>query len=123
MSPFDLVIRGGILVDGSGEAARTADIGVVGDRIAASGDLRSVDPASGDLRSVDPASVPLLLDIPGHIVAPGFIDPHGHSDASVLVDGALVSHLRQGFTTQLSGNCGDSLAPGRRPGRLLRRDA
>jgi N-acyl-D-amino-acid deacylase len=44
-------------------------------------------------------------------VTPGFIDPHGHSDGSLFLDGALASHLHQGFTTQLSGNCGDSLAP------------
>ncbi len=44
-------------------------------------------------------------------MTPGFIDPHGHSDGSLFVDGALISHVRQGFTTQLSGNCGDTLAP------------
>ena len=52
-----------------------------------------------------------MLDVTGRVVAPGFIDPHGHSDGSLFLDGALVSHLRQGFTTQLSGNCGDTLAP------------
>ena len=51
------------------------------------------------------------LDADGLVVTPGFIDPHGHSDGSLFVDGLLTSHLRQGFTTQLSGNCGESLAP------------
>ena len=45
------------------------------------------------------------------MVAPGFVDPHGHSDGSLFLDGALASHLRQGYTTQLSGNCGYTFAP------------
>jgi N-acyl-D-amino-acid deacylase len=101
MAPFDLVIRGGRLVDGSGSPGRAADVGVSGDRIA----------AIGDLSPIDPASVALVLDARDHVVCPGFIDPHGHSDASLFVDGALASHLRQGFTTQLSGNCGMTVAP------------
>src|SRR6188472_1992977 len=99
--PFDLVLRGGTLVDGSGDPARTADVGVLGDRISAVGDL-SVVP-DGDVATV--------LDVTGLVVAPGFVDPHGHSDGTLFVDGALASHLHQGYTTQLSGNCGDTLAP------------
>ncbi len=55
--------------------------------------------------------VATVIDAAGHVVAPGFVDPHGHSDGSVFLDGALVSHLRQGYTTQLSGNCGYTFAP------------
>ena len=55
----------------------------------------------------------------GRVVAPGFIDPHGHSDGSLFLDGALASHLHQGYTTQLSGNCGDTLAPITDAGREL----
>ena len=101
MTAFDLVLRGGLLVDGTGAPARPADVGLLGDRILAVGDLSAV----GD------ADVETVLDAHGRVVAPGFIDPHGHSDGSVLVDGALASHLHQGYTTQLSGNCGDTLAP------------
>lgn len=101
MSGFDVLLRGGTVVDGTGEPARRADVGLLGDRILA------VD----DLSTVDPLGVPLVLDVTGRIVAPGFVDPHGHSDASLFVDGALASHLRQGFTTQLSGNCGLTVAP------------
>jgi N-acyl-D-amino-acid deacylase len=104
---FDLVIRGGTLVDGTGSPGRPADVGVVGDRIE----------AVGDLAAVDARDVATVIDATGRVVAPGFVDPHGHSDASVLVDGALASHLHQGFTTQLSGNCGDSLAPVTQLGR------
>ena len=98
---FDLLIRGGLLIDGTGSAARPADVGVLGDRIL----------AVGDLSAVDVGDVALAVDAQGLVVTPGFIDPHGHSDGSLLVDGALASHLRQGFTTQVSGNCGFSLAP------------
>ena len=98
---FDLVLRGGSLVDGSGAPARTADVAVRGDRIAAIGDLAAVP--EGD--------VPLVLDVTGLVVAPGFVDPHGHSDGTLFLDGALASHLHQGYTTQLSGNCGYTYAP------------
>jgi N-acyl-D-aspartate/D-glutamate deacylase len=101
MTAFDLLVRGGTVVDGTGAPAQRADVGVLGDRILAVGDLSAVD--------VD--GVGLVLDVDGRVVAPGFIDPHGHSDGSLFLDGALASHLHQGFTTQLSGNCGDSLAP------------
>ena len=98
---FDLLLRGGTVFDGSGAPGRRADVGVLGDRILAVGDLGVV---AGD-------EVGLELDVSDRVVAPGFVDPHGHSDGSLFLDGALSSHLRQGFTTQLSGNCGDTLAP------------
>ncbi len=104
---FDLLIRGGTLVDGTGASGRPADVALLGDRIL----------AIGDLAAIDPGGVATVVDASGRIVAPGFVDPHGHSDASVLVDSALVSHLAQGFTTQLSGNCGTSVAPVTEMGR------
>ena len=109
MATFDLLVRGGTVIDGRGGPARRADVGVVGDRVV----------AVGDLSAVDLDGIPVALDATGLVVAPGFIDPHGHSDGSVLVDGALASHLHQGFTTQLSGNCGESLAPITEIGREL----
>ncbi len=101
MTAFDLLLRGGTVIDGTGRPGRRADVGVLGDRIL----------AVGDLSAVDDAEVATVLDVSGRVVAPGFIDPHGHSDGSLFVDGALASHLHQGYTTQLSGNCGDTLAP------------
>jgi N-acyl-D-amino-acid deacylase len=101
MAGFDVLLRGGTVVDGTGEPARRADVGLLGDRIL----------AVGDLSAVDPRTVSLVLDVAGRVLTPGFVDPHGHSDASLFVDGALASHLRQGFTTQLSGNCGLTVAP------------
>lgn len=101
MTVFDLLLRSGTVIDGAGTPARLADVGVLGDRIL----------AIGDLSAVDPTGVETVLELAGRVVAPGFIDPHGHSDGSVFVDGALASHLHQGYTTQLSGNCGETLAP------------
>ena len=101
MTTFDLLLRGGTVVDGTGQPGRRADVGVLGDRII----------AVGDLAAIDDGEVATVLDVGGRVVAPGFIDPHGHSDGSLFVDGALASHLHQGYTTQLSGNCGDTLAP------------
>ena len=107
--PFDLLIRGGTLVDGTGMPGRRADVAVTGDRIVAVGDLSMVSDA--DAATVIPAE--------GKVVAPGFIDPHNHSDASVLLDGALSSHLHQGYTTLVSGNCGYTPAPLSPPARAL----
>ena len=98
---FDLLIRGGTLVDGTGEPARRAAVGVRGDRVT----------AVGALSGVDDADAARVIDAAGHVVAPGFVDPHGHSDGTLFLDPALVSHLRQGYTTQLSGNCGYTFAP------------
>ncbi len=109
MTGFDLLLRGGTVIDGTGAPARRADVGVLGDRIL----------AVGDLGALDETGVEQILDVGGRVVAPGFIDPHGHSDGSVLVDAGLDSHLSQGFTTQLSGNCGESLAPITPAGREL----
>src|SRR5262245_19954312 len=98
---FNLLLRGGTLVDGSGSPGRRADVGVTGDRIA----------AVGDLSAVPDGEAARVIDATGHVVAPGFVDPHGHSDGTLFLDGALASHLRQGYTTQLSGNCGYTFAP------------
>ncbi len=109
MTAFDLLIRGGIVVDGTGAPGMPADVGIVGDRIK----------AIGDLSAADPKGVAVVIDATDRVVCPGFIDVHGHSDASILVDPAIASHLHQGFTTQLSGNCGDTLAPLADPGREM----
>ena len=106
---LDLLLRRGSVVDGSGAPGRVADVLVRGDRIV----------EVGDLAALDPGRVARVVEVAGRIVCPGFIDPHGHSDASLLLDGALISHLAQGVTTQLSGNCGASLAPVTETGREL----
>lgn len=92
---LDLVIRGGIVFDGTGAPGRPADIGLRGDRITAVGDLSAVDP--GAVR---------ILSVPGHYIAPGFIDIHTHSDLTALTLPGQNSALCQGVTTQVTGNCG-----------------
>jgi N-acyl-D-amino-acid deacylase len=92
---LDLVIRGGIVFDGTGAPGRPADIGLRRDRIAAVGDLSAVDP--GAVR---------ILAVPGRYVAPGFIDIHTHSDLTALTLPGQDSALCQGITTQVTGNCG-----------------
>lgn len=87
---FDLIVRGGTLVDGTGAAPRRADIGVVGDRVTVVGDLTSQ-------RARDE------VDASGLVVAPGFIDTQGQSGRALLLDGGADSHLRQGITSEIIG--------------------
>jgi N-acyl-D-amino-acid deacylase len=95
---FDLVIRGGTIVDGTGGAPFVADVGVRGDAIAAVGAI-----AAEQGRDV--------IDATGLTVTPGFVDIHSHSDGSLLVHPGAESRARQGITTEVTGNCGSSAAP------------
>ena len=93
---FDLVVRGGEVVDGRGSPRVRADIGVSGDRIVALGDLSA-------------ATATTVVEATGRIVSPGFIDVQGQSGTTLLVDGGGESHLRQGITSEIIGE-GDSPA-------------
>jgi N-acyl-D-amino-acid deacylase len=94
---YDLVISGGLVIDGTGAPWVRADVGIRDDRIAAIGDL------SG-------ARAKKRIDAQGLAVAPGFIDLLGQSELSVLVDPRAESKIRQGITTELTGE-GISPAP------------
>jgi N-acyl-D-amino-acid deacylase len=94
---FDLLIRGGRLVDGTGNPSFLADIGIRGDRIVALGPLAG-------------ATARRTIDAAGLTVAPGFIDMHNHSDYTILADGNAQSMIRQGVTTMVLGE-GESAAP------------
>jgi N-acyl-D-amino-acid deacylase len=96
---FDLVIRGGTLVDGTGAPARPGDLGIRGGRIVAQGDVR------GDAART--------LDASGCVVAPGFVDIHTHYDAQVFWDRMLSISPWHGVTTVVMGNCGFGIAPTR----------
>ena len=63
-----------------------------------------------------------VVDAEGLIVAPGFIDPHTHSDFTILVDPSAESKIRQGVTTEIAGNCGFSVFPVS-PGAFCRQGA
>lgn len=94
---YDIVIAGGTVVDGSGTPGRRADVAIQGSRIAAIGDLKS-------------APRKRTIDATGHIVAPGFIDMHNHSDDTLIDDPKVESAVRQGITTMVLGE-GNSAGP------------
>lgn len=89
--PYDLVIRRGRIVDGSGRPGFVGDLAIRGDRIAA---LGVIPPDAPTKRTIDAA---------GLVVAPGFIDAHSHSDWTLLEDGDASSKIRQGVTTEVLG--------------------
>ncbi len=95
---FDLVVRNGMIVDGSGLPRYRGDIGVRDGRIAEIGRL------SG-------AAARETLDADGRVVAPGFVDGHTHMDAQVFWDPIGTSSCFQGVTSVVMGNCGFTLAP------------
>ena len=93
---FDLIVRGGEVLDGTGAPRIRADVGVRGDTIAAIGDLSK-------------SSAKTVLDAKGQVVAPGFIDLLGNSQAAVLIDPKLEGKIRQGVTTEVTG---EGFSPG-----------
>jgi N-acyl-D-aspartate/D-glutamate deacylase len=94
---YDLIISGGRVVDGTGAPWFRGDVGIKGDRIAAVGNL-------------DKASAKRRVDAAGKYVAPGFIDMLGQSELHLLVDNRVESKVRQGITTEVTGE-GGSVAP------------
>ena len=98
MTTHDLVIAGGRIVDGCGNPWYRGDVAVRGDRIAAIA-------APGTLRGRR------VVDAADRYVTPGFIDPHTHSDLSILLHPQAETAVRQGVTTHVTGNCGMSAAP------------
>ena len=94
---YDLIVAGGRVVDGTGAPWFRADVGVRGDRIVAVGNLEK-------------ASAKRRVDAGGKYVAPGFIDMLGQSELNLLVDNRVESKIRQGITTEITGE-GSSAAP------------
>jgi N-acyl-D-amino-acid deacylase len=94
---YDVIIKNGRIIDGSGNPWYSADVGIRGERIAAIGKL-------------DGATARQVIDASGLVVAPGFIDMLGQSEASLLIDGRSLSKLSQGITSEITGE-GGSIAP------------
>ena len=92
---FQLVLRGGTFIDGTGSIGRQADVAISDGRIVAIGDL-------------DGLTAIVNIDVSGQVVCPGFIDLHSHADRGILKYRSAENYIRQGVTTLLCGNCGSS---------------
>ncbi|MBN2467401.1 MAG: D-aminoacylase [Deltaproteobacteria bacterium] len=95
---YDILIKDGFVIDGTGEGGKKRDIGIAGDRIVFIGDA-----------SITEGTRVIRAD--GSVVAPGFIDIHSHSDFNLLADPTAESKVCQGVTTEVVGQCGLSGAP------------
>jgi len=95
---YDLLIQGGLMVDGTGAPRVTADVAVVDGRIAAIGDLAGSEATE-------------VIDATGKVVCPGFVDPHTHYDAQLFWDPYATPSCQHGITSVVMGNCGFSIAP------------
>src|SRR4051794_13649092 len=100
---MDLVLRGGKVVDGTGAAARSADVGIEDGRIVVVDEL-----SVGELSQAKE-----IVDVDGLVVSPGFVDIHTHYDAQVTWDPDLTPSSWHGVTSVVMGNCGFGIAPTR----------
>ncbi len=98
MTRYEVLLRGGRVVDGTGNPWRRDDVAVARGRIAAVGTL-------------DPDDADRVIDVGDRYVTPGFIDIHTHSDVGLFQDPHAENAVRQGVTTHVTGNCGVSPAP------------
>jgi N-acyl-D-amino-acid deacylase len=100
-NPFSLIIKNGTIVDGTGSPGVQADLAIKGDKIAF---ISKIDSRGTALPCP-------TLDATGLVVAPGFIDPHSHSDFLCLIEPRSQSKVMDGVTTEICGNCGSSPFP------------
>lgn len=95
---FDLLIKNALIADGCGSPLKKGEIAVKDDKIVMLGEK-----LEGDAKRI--------IDAKGHVVCPGFIDAHGHSDFTLFVNNRGESKIRQGITTEVTGNCGFTAGP------------
>ena len=96
---YDLIITGGVVYDGLGNPGKEVDIAIRDDRIVLIGESLGRNRADR------------IIKADGMAVSPGFIDMHTHTDIELLANPLAESHIRQGITTEISGNCGSSPFP------------
>ncbi|KPL23152.1 MAG: hypothetical protein AMS23_07010 [Bacteroides sp. SM1_62] len=95
---FDIIIKNGQVIDGTGAPAYKKDIGLIGNKITAIDDLQN-------------STADIVIDGEGLVVSPGFIDIHTHTGIHLMVNSNAESKIHQGVTTEVSGNCGSSPFP------------
>jgi N-acyl-D-amino-acid deacylase len=95
---YDLILKKGTIIDGISDQTYKADVGIKGERITA-------------ITSLQNAKSKSIIDASDKIISPGFIDVHSHTDLELLANPKAESKIRQGVTTELSGNCGGSAFP------------
>lgn len=98
MSKFDLLIRNGTIIDGTGKDKYVGDLGIVDEKIVEIGDLKN-------------AEANKIIEAQGKYIAPGFIDAHSHGDMTILAWPKSDNYIMQGVTTIIAGNCGYMPAP------------
>lgn len=98
MESYDIVIKNGKIIDGSGNPWFKGDVGISNEKVAGLGKLQSYEAKR-------------IIDANGLLVLPGFVDVHTHTDTSFLVNPKADSKILQGITTEIVGNCGSSMAP------------
>ena len=94
---YDILIKNGALIDGTGTAARHGSVAITNSKIVEVGEIEG------------PANQ--VIDAEGAVVAPGFIDPHTHYDAQICWDGAVTPSSWPGVPSVVVGNCGVGIAP------------
>ncbi|MCP4761788.1 MAG: D-aminoacylase [archaeon] len=98
MEQYSIVIKNALIVDGSGSPSYSEDVGIFKDKIVYIGEINDAIGAE-------------VIDANGLVLSPGFIDPHSHSESMVFLEGSLWPKLKQGITTDVSGNCGQGGYP------------
>ena len=96
---FDIIIKNGTVFDGLGKKGMIQDMAITGDKIVKIG------------KKLNENKAKVVIDAKGLAVSPGFIDAHTHTDTKLFVNPKAESKIRQGVTTEISGNCGDSPVP------------
>ncbi len=114
MKRIDILIKNGLVFNGTGSGPFEADIGISYDRISfINGNAKcKMQSAKYGMRNAECDAKPqYVIDARGMAVAPGFIDTHGHSEFTLLADPRAEGKICQGITTEINGNCGLSAAP------------